>query len=232
MVGFDVFSGEPIDPTVSGIYDNTTVKRQILHSAPIIASQLLLVDEVIHSVPGTEWQGLGPELGEVQLVPGLRVGGCRATSPRSASPAARRLFLSSSISNSGPSRSSPRPLLVAGGVPGRRSGRSLRRWGWKGPLLAKSKRGRTNAAGDRGTETFLYVCDKTFLIHKTVILLEVDLRKSKGSGRWTLLDNCPNTTAGRHADRLCHHGDLCAVHVEYDVLIASNGWTGCARRSK
>ena len=49
MVGFDVFSGEPIDPTVSGIYDNTTVKRQILHSAPIIASQLLLVDEVIRA---------------------------------------------------------------------------------------------------------------------------------------------------------------------------------------
>ena len=49
MVGFDVFSGEPIDPMVSGIYDNTIVKRQILHSAPIIASQLLLVDEVIRA---------------------------------------------------------------------------------------------------------------------------------------------------------------------------------------
>ena len=48
-VGFDVFSGEPIDPMVSGIYDNTIVKRQILHSAPIIASQLLLVDEVIRA---------------------------------------------------------------------------------------------------------------------------------------------------------------------------------------
>ena len=48
-MGFDVFSGEPIDPMVSGIYDNTIVKRQILHSAPIIASQLLLVDEVIRA---------------------------------------------------------------------------------------------------------------------------------------------------------------------------------------
>ena len=117
MVGFEVFSGEPIDPMVSGIYDNTIVKRQILHSAPIIASQLLLVDEVINSVPlvlpGTEWQGLGPELGEVQRVPVLQGGGVRARSPRSASPAARRLFRSSSISDSCPSRSSPRPLLVA-----------------------------------------------------------------------------------------------------------------------
>jgi len=49
MVGFDVFSGEPLDPMTAGIYDNTLVKRQILNSAPVVASQLLLVDEVIRA---------------------------------------------------------------------------------------------------------------------------------------------------------------------------------------
>ena len=42
----------------------------------------------------------------------------------------------------------------------------------------------------------------------------------------------PDTTAGRHADRLRHHEDQRAVNVEYDVPIAGNGWTGCARRSR
>ena len=48
-VGLDVESGEPIDPCMSGIYDNLIVKRQIIQSSPIIASQLLLVDEVIRA---------------------------------------------------------------------------------------------------------------------------------------------------------------------------------------
>jgi T-complex protein 1 subunit zeta len=33
----------------AGIYDNYCVKRQIILSAPVIASQLLLVDEVIRA---------------------------------------------------------------------------------------------------------------------------------------------------------------------------------------
>ena len=49
FVGFDVESGEPTDPCMSGIYDNLIVKKQILQSSPIIASQLLLVDEVIRA---------------------------------------------------------------------------------------------------------------------------------------------------------------------------------------
>ena len=49
VVGLDVATGEPLDPTLSGIYDNYIVKRQILQSAPIITSQLLLVDEVIRA---------------------------------------------------------------------------------------------------------------------------------------------------------------------------------------
>jgi T-complex protein 1 subunit zeta len=49
FLGFDVESGEPTDPCMGGIYDNLIVKRQILQSSPIIASQLLLVDEVIRA---------------------------------------------------------------------------------------------------------------------------------------------------------------------------------------
>ena len=49
MVGIDVSTGEPLDPAAAGIYDNYLVKRQILQSGPIVASQLLLVDEVMRA---------------------------------------------------------------------------------------------------------------------------------------------------------------------------------------
>jgi len=49
IVGIDVVTGEPMSPAMMGIYDNYCVKRQILHSAPVIASQLLLVDEVMRA---------------------------------------------------------------------------------------------------------------------------------------------------------------------------------------
>ena len=48
-VGLDCSTGEPMDPALSGIYDNYIVKKQIMQSAPIICSQLLLVDEVIRA---------------------------------------------------------------------------------------------------------------------------------------------------------------------------------------
>lgn len=48
-VGLDVASGEPMDPHLSGVFDNYLVKRQIIQSAPVIASQLLLVDEVLRA---------------------------------------------------------------------------------------------------------------------------------------------------------------------------------------
>ena len=48
-VGLDVATGEPLDPVLAGIYDNLLVKRQMLQSAPVVASQLLLVDEVIRA---------------------------------------------------------------------------------------------------------------------------------------------------------------------------------------
>merc|ERR1719424_2224648 len=41
-VGMDIHTGEPMDPTAVGIWDNYIVKRQMLDSAAIISSQLLL----------------------------------------------------------------------------------------------------------------------------------------------------------------------------------------------
>ncbi|KAH9675812.1 T-complex protein 1 subunit zeta 1 [Citrus sinensis] len=49
IVGLNQHSGDPIDPQMEGIFDNYSVKRQIINSGPVIASQLLLVDEVIRA---------------------------------------------------------------------------------------------------------------------------------------------------------------------------------------
>ncbi|XP_074279242.1 T-complex protein 1 subunit zeta 1 [Silene latifolia] len=49
VVGLDQHTGEPIDPQLEGIFDNYSVKRQIISAGPVIASQLLLVDEVIRA---------------------------------------------------------------------------------------------------------------------------------------------------------------------------------------
>ena len=48
-IGLDIHTGEPMDPRQAGIWDNFAVKRQMLDSAAIISSQLLLVDEVIRA---------------------------------------------------------------------------------------------------------------------------------------------------------------------------------------
>uniref|UniRef100_A0A8D8UTP5 T-complex protein 1 subunit zeta n=1 Tax=Cacopsylla melanoneura TaxID=428564 RepID=A0A8D8UTP5_9HEMI len=48
-VGVDINSGEVLNPTTAGIYDNLTVKRQIINSCTVIASNLLLVDEVMRA---------------------------------------------------------------------------------------------------------------------------------------------------------------------------------------
>eukprot|EP00192_Tetraselmis_astigmatica_P005363 CAMPEP_0117673928 /NCGR_PEP_ID=MMETSP0804-20121206/14753_1 /TAXON_ID=1074897 /ORGANISM="Tetraselmis astigmatica, Strain CCMP880" /LENGTH=529 /DNA_ID=CAMNT_0005482737 /DNA_START=168 /DNA_END=1758 /DNA_ORIENTATION=+ len=49
IAGLDLATGEPMDPVASGIYDGYLVKKQIVQSAPVIASQLLLVDEVMRA---------------------------------------------------------------------------------------------------------------------------------------------------------------------------------------
>ncbi|EFJ08216.1 hypothetical protein SELMODRAFT_161138 [Selaginella moellendorffii] len=49
IVGLNINTGEAMDPQVEGVFDNYSVKRQIVDAAPVIASQLLLVDEVIRA---------------------------------------------------------------------------------------------------------------------------------------------------------------------------------------
>ncbi|VVT58076.1 uncharacterized protein SAPINGB_P006025 [Magnusiomyces paraingens] len=47
IVGVDLSTGEPIDPTVEGIYDNFRVLRNSVSSATSIATNLLLCDELL-----------------------------------------------------------------------------------------------------------------------------------------------------------------------------------------
>jgi len=49
VVGLDLATGECLSPEDEGIWDNYRVKRQILHSSTVIASQLLLVDEIMRA---------------------------------------------------------------------------------------------------------------------------------------------------------------------------------------
>ncbi|EDW32765.1 GL18351 [Drosophila persimilis] len=49
LVGLDLATGEPMKPVDMGVYDNYIVKKQILNSCSIIASNLLLVDEVMRA---------------------------------------------------------------------------------------------------------------------------------------------------------------------------------------
>merc|ERR1712135_207434 len=48
-VGLDLVSGEPISPTDAGVFDNYCVMKQLLNSCTIIASNLLLVDEMMRA---------------------------------------------------------------------------------------------------------------------------------------------------------------------------------------
>lgn len=49
VTGVDVHTGEPMDPVAEGVYDCFIVKKQLLAAAPVIAQQLLLVDEVMRA---------------------------------------------------------------------------------------------------------------------------------------------------------------------------------------
>lgn len=49
LVGVDLKTGGALCPIEHGIIDNYRVKRQIIHSATIIASNLLLVDEIMRA---------------------------------------------------------------------------------------------------------------------------------------------------------------------------------------
>lgn len=48
-IGVNIATGDPTDPAMEGIWDNYVVKKQMLGLAPILAQQLLLVDEVIRA---------------------------------------------------------------------------------------------------------------------------------------------------------------------------------------
>merc|ERR1712061_664503 len=48
-IGVSAATGDPIDPVLEGIWDNYIVKKQMLGLAPVLAEQLLLVDEVIRA---------------------------------------------------------------------------------------------------------------------------------------------------------------------------------------
>jgi len=48
-VGLDIDTGKAIIPSKSGIWDNVKVKKQFLHLGSMIATKLLLVDEVIRA---------------------------------------------------------------------------------------------------------------------------------------------------------------------------------------
>jgi T-complex protein 1 subunit zeta len=49
LAGLDVTTGQACSPVDMGIFDNYRVKKQLIHSAGIIASQLLLVDEIMRA---------------------------------------------------------------------------------------------------------------------------------------------------------------------------------------
>jgi T-complex protein 1 subunit zeta len=48
-VGLNLQTGEPMAPVSAGILDNYCVKKQFLQLAPVLAQQLLLVDEVMRA---------------------------------------------------------------------------------------------------------------------------------------------------------------------------------------
>nr|XP_061801438.1 T-complex protein 1 subunit zeta-like isoform X2 [Nerophis lumbriciformis] len=49
LVGVDLSSGEPMVASEAGVWDNYSVKKQLLHSCTVIASNILLVDEIMRA---------------------------------------------------------------------------------------------------------------------------------------------------------------------------------------
>lgn len=49
VVGLDLTSGEAINPVDVGIFDNYSVKKQLINSCSVIANNLLLVDEIMRA---------------------------------------------------------------------------------------------------------------------------------------------------------------------------------------
>lgn len=49
VAGLDLNTGEPVNPIDLGIFDNYSVKRQLINSCSVIANNLLLVDEIMRA---------------------------------------------------------------------------------------------------------------------------------------------------------------------------------------
>ena len=45
-LGLDVVTGDTMSPEAEGVWDNAGVKRQSIHLSTVLATQLLLVDEI------------------------------------------------------------------------------------------------------------------------------------------------------------------------------------------
>ena len=52
-MGLDVYSGKPCLPALAGVWDAYRVKRSVITLGTVLASQLLLVDEVLRAGRGT-----------------------------------------------------------------------------------------------------------------------------------------------------------------------------------
>ena len=57
-MGVDLATGGAADTGAAGVWDCVCVKRQVLQSAPVVAAQLLLVDEVLRA--GANMRKAGP----------------------------------------------------------------------------------------------------------------------------------------------------------------------------
>ncbi|GAA6014359.1 hypothetical protein JCM10207_005433 [Rhodosporidiobolus poonsookiae] len=61
VVGLDLATGEPLDPVTEGIWDNYRVKRHMIHSAAVIASNLLITDEMMRAGRSSLKSDQGPQ---------------------------------------------------------------------------------------------------------------------------------------------------------------------------
>jgi T-complex protein 1 subunit zeta len=57
-VGFDISTGDTLDPEACGIYDTFLSKRHMVGTAPVIANQLLMVDEILRAGRKKEKSGM------------------------------------------------------------------------------------------------------------------------------------------------------------------------------
>lgn len=60
VVGLDLISGEPMDPSLEGVYDSFRVLRNCIASSSSIASNLLLCDEMLKARQMGRQGGPGP----------------------------------------------------------------------------------------------------------------------------------------------------------------------------